>query len=660
MRRRLLLPLLLALLPLSLLSAASAQQPTAEPVAAPRAEADVPPVAAEAADASIALDADSRGYQELVALWRNRRAALPDDPEGADEQLERIIRSAHEAGIRRLDAFGVALLREAAAAARAERYGVAAKLIDKSELLAPGLPEIHDARASLVLDESPWAVHGWAAHSIRGLLARLDDFQRRLLLFGDLVLIGLLMIGLAGILFMVAQTARYALHVFHDLGQAFPSTMRFVLLAAVVLILALPLIYGFGPILLVFPVAGILWGYQSTSERVLTATFVILLGFSPWLLRVGDHLTEAGTGTSQALHALSLNAGDARAMESVEAAAAADPSDWQLQTVLGLAYKRVGRLADARRAFEAATEAIDPEAHADSAGVIYNNLGNVLFALGHAGPAEEAYQKARRRAREAPEPPFNLHRLYRRSGRADDAESAIQQASGIDAQLVAAWSQDDEPSVNRYVVDMELPASALIGRAMQDVLADTPLARRSWVMLAGPVPEMSAPLAALATLAIFVLIGRLRSRMRLTWPCVRCARPAPSPIADGPPAHPQCEQCVNLFVRNIPVDRRVRFQKEQTVSRYSALRRWGTRGLGLLVPGTVDLVRGNPLRGAAMVAATSVLLIWLVYPDGLLIEPVILAEDPEALPLGRYALVAGLAALWLTSLVRAARWKERI
>lgn len=630
---------------------AGAQEPT-----------DVDPAAiaaAEAPDPSVALDADPRGYQELINLWRNRAAALPDDPERAAEQFDRVVRAAQAAGIRRLDAFAVALLREAAVAAEADRIPRANALVDRAEMLAPGLPEVFDMRASVALDEAPWALHRWTTQRAKGLLARIDDFQRRVLLLGDVVLVGLLILGLLATLFMITQCVRYAVHVFHDLGQAFPSTMRFVLLAAVLLVLALPLIYGFGPLLLAFPLAGVLWAYQSRGERILSVLTVVVLGLSPWLLRMGDRLTEAGTGISQALHALALNPGDTRALETVQAATVAAPRLWQAQAVLGLAYTRLGRLDEAADALTAAAGAAEDDEFAEAS--VLNNLGNVRFAQGRPKAAEDAYNKARRRAREAAQPHFNLHRLYRRLGRSDDAEQAIQQASAVDAQAVAAWSQDEEPTVNRYVVDMPLPTTTLTRLAMADLFADTPFARRAWVVLAGPVPEMTAPFAALATLIVFGVLARLRPRMRLTWPCMRCARPAPSNLAGGPPDHPQCEQCVNLFVRNIPVDRRVRYQKEQTVARFSAFRRWGTRALGLFVPGTVDLVRGQALRGAAFVGLSVVLAVLIIWPDGLLLEPVPDAgADPDAIPIARILPIAALALLWLGHVVRAARWKERL
>lgn len=650
MRRPLAFTLLLALAPLIGAVTPALAQP-AEP--APAAAEAEPATAREDADPAVALIAQGRGATELVNIWRNRSGA---DPERAEEQLDRLARTAREAGITRLDPFAAALLREARAAADADDHAAARLRIDRAEQLAPGLPEVFDARAALALDETPWALHTWSKFRIKALLARIDDFQRRMLLFSDFVLGALLVLGALGFLFMVAQLVRYAIHLFHDLGAAFPSTMRVVLLVAIGLLLALPLIYGFGPALLFFPLAIALWSYQSRAEKVISALFIVFLGSLPWLLRMGDRLTEAGTGPTQALHALSHNPTDARAFEAVEAAVAADPKDWAAQAVLGLTHKRLGRLDDAETALRAAILGAEGEAE----GTIYNTLGNVLFAQGRPQGAEEAYKRARKRLPDAAEPAFNLHRLYRRLGRSDDANTAMQTASGIDAQAVAAWSQDDEPYANRFVVDLDLPTATLTARAMADLFSPTPLARRAWVAVAGPVPEMTAPLAAVVTLALFGVLASLRRRMRLTWPCFRCARPAPTPIADGPPAHPQCEQCVNLFVRNIPVDRRVRFQKEQTIARWSAVRRWSTRVLGLTVPGLVDLIRGHALRGALVAGLTAVLVLWLVEPDGLLLEP-LTGFDPvgEGFTIGRWVLLALVAGLWITHVVRAARWKER-
>lgn len=609
---------------------------------------------AEAPDPSVALITQGRGQGELINIWRSRDAA---DPERAEEQLDRLLRTAREAGITRLDPFAVALLREAQRAADAGRFGDAYARVARAELLAPGLPEVYDVHASLTLDDTPWALHTWAKFRIKGLLARIDDFQRRMLLFSDFVLGMLMVIGVVGFLFALAQLARYAIHLFHDLGHAFPSAMRVVLLIAIALLLALPLIYGFGPVLLLFPLAVALWSYQSRAEKVLSVVFIVFLGTLPWLLRMGDRLTEAGTGPTQALHALSLNPTDARALETVEAAVEADPDDWAAQAVLGLTYKRRGRLEDAEPALRAAIKGADGAAE----GTIYNTLGNVLFARGLPKGAEEAYERASKRLRDAPEPVFNRHRLYRRLGRSEDANAAMQQATVLDAPAVAAWSQDDEPYVNRYVVDLDLPTSVLTRRALEDLFSPTPLARRAWVALAGPVPEMAAPLAGLATVVLLGVLTGMRRKMRLNWPCFRCARPAPSDIVDGPPPHPQCEQCVNLFVRNIPVDRQVRFRKEQTIARWSSFRRWSTRALGLTVPGLVDLVRGQAVRGVALVSATVVFALWLFEPHGLLLEPFVDFDAGEpGLAWGRYVLIALLAGLWITNVLYAVRYKERV
>lgn len=608
---------------------------------------------AETPDPSLTLLHRSRGYAELVKLWKSRRAIIESEPERADEQFERVRRAAREAGVRRLDAFAVALLREAAEASDEGRFALAERRLSEADALAPGLPEVLDVRATVALDEAPWAVHRWVQLKVKGTLARIQDFQRRMLLISDVVLSALLALGFLVLLFAVTQLVRYAPHIFHDLGQAFPSTARLVLLAALGVLAAVPLVYGFGPILLLFPLAVIVWSYQSRGERVLSVFFVILIGATPWLLRIGDRLTEAGTGLTQAAHALSLNPSDSRALEVVEAAAQDD--DWLAQAVVGLAYKRLGRLADAEAALRAALEPSKDQAR----GTIANNLGNVLFAQGKGKGADEAYEEARNLLPNRAEPAFNQHRLYRRQGRGDEAETAMQVASGIDAQAVATWNGDDNLNLNRYVVDLDLPTVELVQRAVSDLVGPTALSRRAWVTLAGPVPTLIAPVGALAALLLFVVLFRLGPRLLVTFPCMRCGRPAPSYAGDGPPDHPQCEQCVNLFVRNVVVDRRVRFQKEQSIARLSTLRRWLTRGAGVVFPGLVDLIRGQALRGILAAAVAIVILLRLIQPDGLLVEPVMLGQGAEPPTVTQLLFGAVLVVLWGWHALRAFRWKER-
>lgn len=608
----------------------------------------------DAVDPAVALSTAGRGYEQLVQVWRLRRAAVEDgDAERADELVERVLRLRGETGIQRLDAFAVALLREVFAAARAGDWDTAAARLAQAERLSPGLPEVWEARGAVALMRQPLALHRWLDGEVRALRARIGDLQRRMLWLSDGLLTLLLVLGGVGLLTLVAQLVRYGLHLYHDLGQAFPAVMKFLLLAAAGLLLLLPLVFGFGPILFYFPIAVLLWAYQSRGERGLAILFTLLLGAAPWLLRIGDRLTEAGTGVTQALHALSLNAADPRALAAAEGWLAEHPDDWQALAVTGLTYKRLGRLDDAARLLRAAAEGAPPGAEA---GVVQNNLANAYFAAGRAKSAELAYDQARKHLPDEPGPLFNLHRLYQRTGRADLASPLMAQASKLDAQRVAAWTESDTPTANQFVVDLDLPATSMTRRAAADLLAPTDLSHRAWLTLAGPVPAMGAPIGAAMTLLLFGVLTALQPRLRLTWPCGRCGRPATVFLAQGRPDRPQCDQCLNLFVRNVPVDRRVRFEKEEAIERHEAVRRWATRIGGAVVPGLAGLARGRPVRGALVAAAALTLLIWLLSPEGLLIEPVRLPEARTSIT--AWAAGVALVALWVMSVLRAFRWPE--
>lgn len=626
---------------------AHAQAPASD--AAPASEAAPASVASE--DPSIALHTTLGPGDRLANLWKLRRARLEaDDAEGAAEILGQIDDVKRDRGITRLDGLAVSLIREAEAAAADGDADVARDRLASADAVAPGLPAIDDARGRIALDLQPWAIHRWLQYKVKGIFTAFADFQYRALLLADVVLTLMIVVLGVAFVFLFGQLLRYGLNLYYDLGTAFPQVMRVALIAAGSLLFLLPFFFGFGPLVVLFPIALLLWPYQSGPERLLAVLFVGLLGAAPWMLRMGDRLTEAGTGVTQALHALALDPGDTRAMRVLIRTVRDVPQDWHAKAVLGMAHKRRGDVPEALKLLTAAAEAAP---RGPAAGTVHNNLGNALFAAGRAAAAEAAYTRAQEANPRAAEPVFNLHRLYRRMGRKAEAAEAMSRATALDRDAVARWNQDDDLSLNRYVVDMPLPANLLIRRGFADLLAPTPLATRAWVLVAGPLPELTAPLGAAATLVGCLILFALRRRLRLSWPCARTGRPVQVFLVHGRPRQPLDDEYMAVFVNNTPVDRAVRFKLEATASRWATLRRWGTRACGL-VPGLLGMVRGRPVRGALVTGVSVVLGLRLLMPQGVLLDPVASGRTGGV----QWVVVSLLGLIWLVSIVRAFRWTE--
>ncbi|MCA9542957.1 MAG: hypothetical protein KC613_01165, partial [Myxococcales bacterium] len=582
---------------------------------------------AEPEEASLTLvKPRPRGLERLAGLWGRRRGALE---RGDGEAVARITEEAavlrRELGVQRLDAIGYALVREAQGAIAEGKVALASARLDAADGMAPGLPEIAETRAALASAESAFALHRVALFKVDGMRRQLGDFERRMLIYSDGILTALILGAVLGLLFLLAQLARYGLNLYQDLGQTFPSVMRVLLLAALGIAALLPIFYGFGPFLLVAPVLVALWSYQNLSERLVSVAVTLALGVLPWMLRAGDRLSDAGTGLEQAIHSLSINPYDARAEAKVEAAAAADEGDWYARAVLGLALKRQGRLREAAQLLTDAARTADDDR---AAAAIWTNLGNTWFGLGRPQAAQEALEQATRLDRRSAIAWFNLHRLHLRRRQKPEAEAALGKATALDTTRVSEWAADDDAGLNRYVVDAPLPDRFLVGRAFDRLLEPSSFAHRVWRDLAGPLPELAAPAAGGAALLAFAFLFGIRRRMRLSWPCTRCGQRADVPLAQGHPEQPVCTQCDAIFVRNVPTDRRSRFEKESQVERFQGLVRWGRRLSAVALPGLGDLVRGRAARGLLLAGFAGWLGLRVLIPRGVLMTPYAPPAEP--------------------------------
>lgn len=605
----------------------------------------------EPADPSISLVRPLQTIEDAVAVWNLwRKAVAAGDRQRADQLLGDIREYMVDSGARRMSGFAFSLLRHAERLVEADRSMEAVQAVEAAAALAPGLPEVAAVGAAVERARSPLAVHKWAYLEMRAGVLRIADFERRMLAFSDLIVTGFIVVGLFGLLFVCAQLIRYALPIFYDLGMTFPAWMRALVIALAVLTPLVPIYFGFGPLLLVAPLVVLLWGYQDTTERVASVVLVLMIGAAPWLLRVVDHLSAAGTGTSQALYNLSLDPGDSRALELAEGAVHSDPNDWLSRAYVGLAYKRRGDFDDAAALLQEAAR-LGPS-DGPVASILQNNLAVALLASGRDEMAERGLTRARRGLQGRAEPVFNLARLYQRQGRIEDAQGALQEATSLDQDRVVRWNEDADLNANRYLRDLPLPESLLFKRVLGEMLEPTTFAQRAWLVLAGPVPEAASPAASLVALLLVAILGVFRNRIALSQPCARCAnRVTEVPSARRGHRSSLCEQCDNLFVKNVPTDRRIRFEKEVRIARYQSLVSWGTR-VGGLVPGFAELIRGHALRGAVTIAIFAAIVIRIFLPQGVLYEPA-----PEGLGGEIPAMLWAAAVLVLIGLSIARSWQ---
>jgi len=568
---------------------------------------------------SIALAKPNRDFDDLIALWGKRKLALAANDHGrVDDLMDRLETAGREIGLARLSPFAMAAVAEGYVALADGDVERARTLSKQGERLDRHLPALHDLNASIAAKEAWWGLHTLVKHKSKALMASLSDFRRATLLGSDLLLTWMMILALLALIFAVTQGIRYALHVFHDLGHAFPSGVRALLMTSLGAIALMPLLYGFGPLLLFFPLAALLWCYQSRGERVLSIVFVLLLGGTPWLLRAVDRLMDAGTGTPQALHALENDPTDKHALVDV-ARAAKNNADWQAQAVLGAAYKRLGRLSEAEIELRKALDGAP--AGSDARGMVHNTLGNVLFAKGKAQLALNAYARAGELLPSSAAPYFNQHRLHDRMKNGPEAQAALVKASDINAQQVATWAADEKASVNRYVADVAFPRTVLAARALDGLFSPTSLSRQTWVALAGPLPEAVAPVGAALCLVLFLALTGIGRRLELAWPCMRCGASARFMVGEGQPIEPNCQECTNIFLRNHPIDRRIRFAKDERIARVQAYRRWGARLAGLTLPGVADLIHGATGRGILMAGLSVLVIMRYFQPSGILFEP---------------------------------------
>jgi tetratricopeptide (TPR) repeat protein len=621
---------------------ARAPTSTSTPASAPPAP---PAMATTTSDLARRIQPVSTTHARLMELWVERRVASRESDVVRAEAAERaVVAAKRELAIENLVAMAVAEIREAD---RARLANLPAEALARARVaveLAPDLPDAHIAHARALFAEAPtrpgpplaalgeaFAAAAREPHTIRAFL-------------GDVASAGFAAVFTAAIavaLLLVLRRLRLFLHDVHHLPifrDTAPAQASFVALV----LLALPAVFGLGPLFAVAAALLAVWLHLARAERLVATAALLALVALPWATGEAARAMVWTGSLAEQVHELEQGALSEAEAAEVAARFADRPAPAAVHAALGRHHKRRGDLDAALRhyALAAGADGGAPELHV--------NVGNVLFLRGDLEGAKAAYLAATDRA--GPDlvvlgaAHYGLSKLYLRTSDMDKSASAREKAEREAGAFLRRFGSDDDYSANRYLVDVPVRPSKIRALAEAD---GSPEAVSAWVRrrVAGPLPRAAWPWAPLGVVAALWLLVPWRRRIAPATACDRCGGAACRRCDDAAGAH--CGQCVNVFERKGVVDARDRLRKEAQVRRHAAFRHHTTRVLAVVSGGAGHVFGGAPVKGAlllvAMLFAGFVLWFWRgVMPPPQPSPYVLACKIAVAAPLGLAVWVIGV------------------
>ncbi|HWZ86448.1 MAG TPA: tetratricopeptide repeat protein, partial [Thermoanaerobaculia bacterium] len=451
------------------------------------------------------------------AHWFDFLSAFSEnDVAGADKALEAMVRAGRKVGVRRLADFSrtaVFLGRRAEAQKqpdRAERAYAAALRLDDAN------PDAIYARLSFL------ARHGKLGEALRALpesvSALLVAHESRVAIASSFGIWTAAAAAATLVGVILALVLRHGRRAAHDLREtAFRSFGRSGVVPLGIMIAALPLLIGFGPIWLVLYWGALVWAYADGRERrVLGMLFVALAAVAPLCAWITEENIRQRSPLFVAAIDLEERREDASAEDGLRQASAVFPEDADVWFLLGTYAERAGDLERAQTDYGRAMAA-DP---GDYRPLL--NRGNVHFTEGDYGEAIRDYIEAARRNPGAADALYNLSLARGEAYDYDGQAQAIAAARAVSASRVTRWAST--PTLARVV-----PADYSVARARARIaewnaqpksrrLPGHGTAARPWRALFSPWT-----LAPLAVLGFGILFARSRRR-GVAAVCDRCGR----------------------------------------------------------------------------------------------------------------------------------------
>lgn len=431
--------------------------------------------------------------QELWIQWTTER-----DARKAAAIVDDLLASATRLGLERLPDLSRGAVAQATERAAAGDLDLAKSALVAAERLDPGRPEASFARASISRLEGHTgaAVKAYFVGLGRSLRAR---FERGLWL-ESLGLWALAVALFAGGLFWLAQMAAKGGALVRDLSSALARRLPAALaMPLAIVLLVWPLAVPGGWIWLLLYWSILLWGYASTSERLVFVSIWALLAVAPWALSAQRRRVEiALSPPSLALVGLERSELYGGLFADLGVLQKLLPECLAVDQLLADLYRHIGERDSARVLYRRVLEKEPNNA------TVLLDLGAYHFQNGDYAAAIDHFKKANVADPKSAAIYFNLSQAFIEDYKYQESDAARQLAREIDLERYNIWVRQGKRVV---VADGGFQRIPEIRRELAEVWKSREEGGRQ-----GLIQQASAPAAILVVLLLALGLDALRRR----------------------------------------------------------------------------------------------------------------------------------------------------
>jgi tetratricopeptide (TPR) repeat protein len=365
---------------------------------------------------------------------------VQNNREQADRAVTGLLDIARQLGTQRLPDLAGGAIARAVTAARQKDFPRAHWALEAAERFDPGRPET--AFAESTVDRLQGDFLGAATARLRAYPRIFNHPLESYLWLQDLLFWALVLLLVTGGLFFAVQMLTKGTAMFQDLADAFGRRLpRSVALALAGAVLLWPVALSYGPLWLPLYWSVLLWGYASTSERVVMIAIWLLLGAAPQLVELQrEQVAVALSPPALAMESLQEHRLYGSLFADLGLLRAVLPESVAVKHLLADLHRSLNQWEIARSLYRQVLEAEPNNASA------LLDLGNYAFLKGDFTSAIQSYQQAAAADPLNPAPPYNLSQAYSESYLFDEQKAALKRAQDLDLKWVNSWIANPPPA----------------------------------------------------------------------------------------------------------------------------------------------------------------------------------------------------------------------